>query len=120
MMRHSADYLDLVAAVVVAWQWLEMAAAAKEGLSAAGDRRGFYEAKLCAESRSLLTPHDHRLYKPAREFAHQHKHTRCGIREVRCKTGAVPATVRWEVATTATRSSPGKAAATPGFELSKP
>jgi hypothetical protein len=35
--------------VLVAWQWLEMAAAAREALArGAGDRAGFYHAKLCA------------------------------------------------------------------------
>lgn len=49
MMRHSVHYLDLVSTVLVAWQWLEMAAAAREALAGEpGDRAGFYQAKLCA------------------------------------------------------------------------
>lgn len=43
MMLHSFDYLDLFGTVVVAWQWLLQAAAAKEGGS---DR--FYRGKLAA------------------------------------------------------------------------
>jgi len=46
MMRHSADFLDLVSTLVVGWQWLEMAAAAREGRSA-GDE-GFRAGKLGA------------------------------------------------------------------------
>jgi alkylation response protein AidB-like acyl-CoA dehydrogenase len=53
MMLHSADYLELFSIVVVAWQWLLMAAAAREGLSRSGEpdgrgREGFYEGKLRA------------------------------------------------------------------------
>jgi butyryl-CoA dehydrogenase len=48
MMRHSVDYLDLFSTVVVAWQWLLQAAAAREGLAASRGPSGFYEGKLCA------------------------------------------------------------------------
>ncbi|MCA1829209.1 MAG: acyl-CoA dehydrogenase [Myxococcales bacterium] len=43
MMLHSFDYLDLFGTVVIAWQWLLQAAAAKEGRD---DR--FYRGKLAA------------------------------------------------------------------------
>ncbi len=49
MMLHATDFLDLVSTTCVAWQWLEMAAAAHEALaSGAGDREGFYRGKLVA------------------------------------------------------------------------
>ncbi|WP_437284864.1 acyl-CoA dehydrogenase [Sorangium sp. So ce406] len=48
MLRHSADYMELASTVVVAWQWLAMAAAAREGLAAGASPAGFYEGKLCA------------------------------------------------------------------------
>ncbi|WP_437313690.1 acyl-CoA dehydrogenase [Sorangium sp. So ce385] len=48
MLRHSADYLELVSILVVAWQWLAMAAAAREGLARGASPAGFYEGKLCA------------------------------------------------------------------------
>ncbi|WP_438014293.1 acyl-CoA dehydrogenase [Sorangium sp. So ce315] len=48
MLRHSAHYLELASTVVVAWQWLAMAAAAREGLAAGASPAGFYEGKLCA------------------------------------------------------------------------
>jgi len=46
MMLHAADYLELCSIVAIAWQWLELAAAAKTGRRA--DRAGFYQAKLAA------------------------------------------------------------------------
>jgi butyryl-CoA dehydrogenase len=46
MMLHAADYLELFSIVAVAWQWLELAAAAREGRRA--DRADFYKAKLAA------------------------------------------------------------------------
>jgi alkylation response protein AidB-like acyl-CoA dehydrogenase len=46
MMRHSAHVLDLVSTLVVGWQWLELAAAAREARTP-GDH-GFYEGKLGA------------------------------------------------------------------------
>ena len=51
MMRHSFDYMEMLSLVVVAWQWVVQAAAAKEGLSRAGvseTDRDFYEGKLAA------------------------------------------------------------------------
>ncbi|WP_437669993.1 acyl-CoA dehydrogenase [Sorangium sp. So ce131] len=48
MLRHSADYLELASVIVVAWQWLAMAAAAREGLTRGASPAGFYEGKLCA------------------------------------------------------------------------
>ncbi len=50
MLRHSFDYLEMVSIVVVAWQWIEQAAAAKEGLSRSPstDEASFYEGKLAA------------------------------------------------------------------------
>jgi alkylation response protein AidB-like acyl-CoA dehydrogenase len=49
MLLHASDYLDLFSTVVIAWQWLELAAAAKEGLARGGPRdAGFYRAKLAA------------------------------------------------------------------------
>ncbi|AGP32659.1 acyl-CoA dehydrogenase [Sorangium cellulosum] len=48
MLRHSADYLELASILVVAWQWLAMAAAAREGLARGASPAGFYEGKLCA------------------------------------------------------------------------
>lgn len=47
MMRHSADYLEAFSIVVIAWQWLLHAAAAKEGIARTG-ASPFYEGKLCA------------------------------------------------------------------------
>jgi butyryl-CoA dehydrogenase len=44
MMLHSFDYLDLFGTVVIGWQWLLQAAAAKEGRSDAP----FYKGKLQA------------------------------------------------------------------------
>lgn len=52
MLLHSADYLDLFSTLVIGWQWLAQAAAAKEGLATAdsGDdtARAFYRGKLSA------------------------------------------------------------------------
>ena len=48
-LRHSADYLDMLATTCVAWQWLTMASAAQRGLL--GDRLRdvpFYRGKLRA------------------------------------------------------------------------
>jgi butyryl-CoA dehydrogenase len=51
MMRHSFDYMEMLSLVVVGWQWIAQAAAAKEGLARTdvsdGDR-DFYEGKLAA------------------------------------------------------------------------
>lgn len=47
MMAHSASYLDMFSTWIVAWQWLEQAAAARRGLATTpGDE--FYDGKLCA------------------------------------------------------------------------
>jgi butyryl-CoA dehydrogenase len=50
MMRHSFDYMEMLSIVVVAWQWLEQAAAAHEGLArgASEDDQAFYRGKLAA------------------------------------------------------------------------
>ena len=54
MVRHSFDYLEMVSLVVIAWQWVLQAAAAKEGLarspssSTSADEASFYEGKLAA------------------------------------------------------------------------
>ena len=56
MMLHAADYLDLFSTVVVAWQWLELAAAAGEGLARGdGNRTGFYRGQLCAAQYWIAT-----------------------------------------------------------------
>jgi butyryl-CoA dehydrogenase len=47
MLLHSADYLTLFSSVVVAWQWLEMAAAARRALPrATGALADFYRGKI--------------------------------------------------------------------------
>ncbi len=64
MMRHATDYLDLFSTVAIAWQWLELAAAAREGLArGAGPRDGFYRAKLAAAQYWIATelPRIHHL-----------------------------------------------------------
>jgi len=58
MLRHSTDYLELLSIVVVAWQWVAQAAAAKEGLARAGvteQDRAFYEGKLAAAQYWVMT-----------------------------------------------------------------
>jgi alkylation response protein AidB-like acyl-CoA dehydrogenase len=57
MMLHSADYMEMLSVVVVAWQWLAQAAAAREGLARNAEPadRGFYEGKLCAAQYWVLT-----------------------------------------------------------------
>ena len=47
MMRHSADYLDIMSVLTIAWQWLAMAAAAQEGLERGAGAEDFYRGKLC-------------------------------------------------------------------------
>ena len=47
MMAHSADYLDMFSTWVVAWMWIEQAAAAERGLRGA-PADAFYSGKLCA------------------------------------------------------------------------
>jgi butyryl-CoA dehydrogenase len=46
MLLHSADYLELFSIVVIAWQWLAQAAAAKEARAAGSG--SFYAGKLAA------------------------------------------------------------------------
>ncbi|HET8722896.1 MAG TPA: acyl-CoA dehydrogenase [Anaeromyxobacteraceae bacterium] len=48
MLVHSADYLDVVSTVVVAWLWLLQGAAAREALSAGRGQRDLLEGKLAA------------------------------------------------------------------------
>jgi butyryl-CoA dehydrogenase len=51
MMLHSSDYLELFSLVVIAWQWVVQAAAAREGLAREGERgpsADFYRGKLSA------------------------------------------------------------------------
>ncbi len=55
MMRHSTDYLELFSVLVIAWQWLLQAAAAREALGRGAEPRGFYEGKLCAAQYWLAT-----------------------------------------------------------------
>jgi alkylation response protein AidB-like acyl-CoA dehydrogenase len=56
MLLHASDYLDLFATVAIAWQWLELAAAAQRGLvGGRADREGFYRAKLAAAQYWIAT-----------------------------------------------------------------
>ncbi|HEU4729616.1 MAG TPA: acyl-CoA dehydrogenase [Kofleriaceae bacterium] len=54
MLMHATDYLDLFGTVVIAWQWLELAAIAREALAGSLPRgrasrdAGYYQAKLAA------------------------------------------------------------------------
>ncbi len=48
MLRHSADYLDMIATVVVAWQWLRRATAAQAGPRRDGADGDFYSGQLAA------------------------------------------------------------------------
>ena len=54
MLLHAVDYLDLFGTVVIAWQWLELAAVAREALAGPLPRgratrdAGYYQAKLAA------------------------------------------------------------------------
>lgn len=62
MLLHARDYLELFSIVVVAWQWIELAAIAKEQLAAGARDTGYYEAKLAAAQywvRSELPRIDH-------------------------------------------------------------
>ncbi|MFT3698234.1 MAG: acyl-CoA dehydrogenase [Kofleriaceae bacterium] len=60
-LRHATDYLDMFATLVIAWQWLDLAAVAKEALAGALPRgahardEGFYKAKLAAAQYWLMT-----------------------------------------------------------------
>jgi butyryl-CoA dehydrogenase len=61
MLLHATDYLDLFGTVIVAWQWLELAAVAREALAGALPRgraardAGYYEAKLAAAKYWIAT-----------------------------------------------------------------
>ncbi len=55
MMRHSADYLDMLCTLVVGWQWLLHATAAKRLLASGGPHPDLYEGKLCAAQYFLDT-----------------------------------------------------------------
>jgi butyryl-CoA dehydrogenase len=48
MMRHSAHYLQLFSILVVGWQWLLQAAAAREGMAKGKEADDFYRGKLAA------------------------------------------------------------------------
>jgi butyryl-CoA dehydrogenase len=49
MLLHATDFLELVGIACVAWQWLEMAAAAREALAGEpGDREPFYRGQVAA------------------------------------------------------------------------
>ena len=54
MLLHATDYLDLFSTVVIGWQWIELAAVAREALAGTLPRgrasrdAGYYEAKLAA------------------------------------------------------------------------
>jgi alkylation response protein AidB-like acyl-CoA dehydrogenase len=49
MLRHSADYLDMVSTIAVSWQWLLQETAACRGLAGgAPEDRAFYEGKVLA------------------------------------------------------------------------
>jgi butyryl-CoA dehydrogenase len=55
-LRHAVDYLELLATVVVAWQWLDMASAAQRALANAGtSEAAFYRGKLQAARYYLRT-----------------------------------------------------------------
>jgi butyryl-CoA dehydrogenase len=48
-LSHSADYLDMLSTVVIAWQWLQMATAAQRALTDATSSerdQAFYRGKL--------------------------------------------------------------------------
>ena len=61
MLRHAADYLDLFATIVIAWQWLDLAAVAAEALAGelprgtASRDAGYYRAKLAAAQYWIAT-----------------------------------------------------------------
>jgi butyryl-CoA dehydrogenase len=56
MLLHSNDFLELASIVVVAWQHLEMAAAARAGLARGGPQSAaFYEGKLRAAQHWMAT-----------------------------------------------------------------
>ncbi len=61
MLLHATDYLDLVSTVVIAWQWLELAAISKEALGGTLPRgraardAGYYRGNLAAAQYWLRT-----------------------------------------------------------------
>ncbi len=61
MLLHARDYLELFSIVVIAWQWLELAAVAREALAgplprgAVSRDAGYYHAKLAAAQYWLRT-----------------------------------------------------------------
>ncbi|MDX6517075.1 MAG: hypothetical protein QOH73_2741 [Gaiellaceae bacterium] len=55
MMLHSVDYLELFSTLVIGWQWLLQAAAAREGLAREDGLSDFYEGKLCAAQYWIFT-----------------------------------------------------------------
>lgn len=63
MLAHATDYLDLFSTVVVAWHWLDLAAAAHARRAAAHPDTGFIEAKLAAAQYWISTelPRIHHL-----------------------------------------------------------
>src|SRR5262249_28315757 len=48
MLLHSADYLELFSILVIGWQWLVMAAVARESLGKGGAEADYYEGKVAA------------------------------------------------------------------------
>ncbi len=56
MLLHSADYLEMMGILAIAWQWLDAAAAAQTSLeTSSGDRRAFYEGILAATQYWIAT-----------------------------------------------------------------
>ncbi len=61
MMLHATDYLELLSTIVIAWQWLELAAVAQSALAGplprgrASRDAGYYQAKLAAAQYWLFT-----------------------------------------------------------------
>jgi butyryl-CoA dehydrogenase len=52
---HSADFLDLLSTLVVAWMWLLQAAVAKEALAKSPADPALYDGKLCAAQYFIRT-----------------------------------------------------------------
>ncbi|MFO0589632.1 MAG: acyl-CoA dehydrogenase [Polyangiaceae bacterium] len=55
MLRHATDYMDLFGTVVIGWQWLLQAAAARECQSSGGYEAAFLEGKLGAAQYWMAT-----------------------------------------------------------------
>jgi butyryl-CoA dehydrogenase len=57
MLAHSVDYLTLFSNLILAWQWLRMAAAASQGLAGEldDDQTDYYRGKIEAESYWIRT-----------------------------------------------------------------